>query len=127
MHRAAGAERLAVGTNVVAMPFVPDEVGPREDAVGSSALLPDRDMRRDPFVVDQPAEELTGSVGGIGGKPLGLQREAPLGPSKRVFPTLGSTDFGLPHLHLAKLMVCLASFELIGWLLWPAVGTRLHA
>ena len=43
MHRAAGAEPLAVGTDVVAMPLVPDEVSPREDAVRSIALLPDRD------------------------------------------------------------------------------------
>jgi hypothetical protein len=43
------------------------------------ALLADRDVRRDPFVVDEPAEELTGSVGGVGSKPLRLQREAPLG------------------------------------------------
>ena len=76
MHRAAGAERLPVGADVVAMPLVPDEVRAREDAVRSIALLPDRDVRCDLFVVDEPAEELTRPVGGVGGKPLGPQSEA---------------------------------------------------
>src|ERR687892_26596 len=80
MHRAASAEPLAVWTDVLAMPLVPDEVSAREDAVRSVALLPDRDVRCDPFVLDQPAEELTGSVGGVGGEPLGPQGEALLGP-----------------------------------------------
>jgi len=30
---------------------------------------------------------------------------------KRFFPTLGSTDFAIPHLHLAKLVICFAFFD----------------
>jgi hypothetical protein len=80
VHRAAGAEPLSVGADVVAMPLIPDQVSAREDGVSSIALLPDQDVRCDPFVVDEPAEELTGAVGGVGGKPLGPRRKAPLGP-----------------------------------------------
>jgi hypothetical protein len=53
MHRAAGAERLPVWADIVAMPLIPDEVSAREDAVRSIALLPDRHVRCDAFGGDQ--------------------------------------------------------------------------
>jgi hypothetical protein len=43
-----------------------------------------------PLSLTSQAEELTGAVGGVGGKPLGPQRKAPFGP----------IDHGLSRGHL---------------------------
>jgi putative tryptophan/tyrosine transport system substrate-binding protein len=51
------------------------EIRTRQCAVLSAALIPDRDMRRDARA-NQPAEELAGTVGRIGGKTFGLEPQA---------------------------------------------------
>src|SRR5262249_1331900 len=62
----------------VALP-VEREVIAGEGAVLPGALVPHRDLRRDAGA-DQPAEELAGAVGRIGGETLRLEPHSPLGP-----------------------------------------------
>ena len=69
-------QRLAGGTEIDVARLIVGEVDAREAAIPALALVPHRDMRCDLFVVDEPVEELTGPVGGVGGKLLGPQREA---------------------------------------------------
>ena len=61
MHRATGAQQFAVGTDIVSVLGVPDEVGAFEDAILAIALLPYGDVRRDLLLLDQPTQELAGA------------------------------------------------------------------
>ena len=79
VNPACGAKHLAVGAGVHVGAAIPFEVRTREGAVFAFALVPHGNVRRDPLLLDEPAEELAGAVGRIGDQPLRLQIEAPCG------------------------------------------------
>src|SRR5216684_4133743 len=58
--------------------FVEGEVGSGERAVLASALVPDRDMRRD-ALSNQPTEELTGAIGRISSETVRFKSQSFLG------------------------------------------------
>jgi hypothetical protein len=53
--------------------------GGREAAVEAFGLVKDRDMRLEALLIDQPAQHLARSIGGVGNQRVGMQAEAILG------------------------------------------------
>ena len=76
---AGRGERLTGGAGVNVLVLVEGEVSAGECAIVSLAPVPDGNVGRDVFVLDQPAEELARTIGRVGGQPLGLQAKTPLG------------------------------------------------
>lgn len=68
MHGAAGPQQFAVWTNIDPTLAIPAKVRAREDTVLSITHLPDRDVRDDLLLLDQPAKEFA--------RPIGCQRQA---------------------------------------------------
>ncbi|MNE50175.1 hypothetical protein D3C80_1447370 [compost metagenome] len=48
------------------------EVGPGEGPVRPARLVDDRDVRRDPSIIDQPFQHLCRAIGGVGGEATAL-------------------------------------------------------
>jgi hypothetical protein len=78
MHRTAGPELLAIGTDIDAAPFVPLEVRVGEGSVLALGPVPNGDVGRDLLVFYEPAEELARAIGRVSGEPLGLEIEEQL-------------------------------------------------
>ena len=72
---ASGRKQLSRGTDIDVALIVELEVGAREGAVLSRALIPNRDVRRDTGL-DQPTEELARAVGRVGDEALCLESRA---------------------------------------------------
>lgn len=73
-------QQLALGTGVMVLLCIEDEVRSRQGTIGPVGLVEHRDMRRDPTLLDQPGQVRGRSVGTIGDKSLRLQPEAFGGP-----------------------------------------------
>src|SRR6266487_45537 len=71
-------QHLIVRTDVNTSPLVPAKVAACESAVMALTGITNWDMRCDPQA-DQPADETSSPISGVGRKPLRLQVKSPLG------------------------------------------------
>ena len=73
VYGAAGVKQFAIRANVDPTLLVPPEVRAREDAVLPITLLPNRNVRGDFLLLDQPAQKLARPLGCVGSEPLRLR------------------------------------------------------
>ena len=83
MNAARRLQGLAGRAGINILVWIVSKVGPAEGSILARAHVPDCDMGRDLFV-DQPGQELAGSVRAVSRKPVRLQAKSLTGPFNHV-------------------------------------------